>query len=205
MRLVLPEIGCWIRLPPECAVYVQYILRLGAASGCALIHDWHSLHHVRQMYRTHWTRASDFAAITVGHHKPLSYVSCILFLFRHRTSRLHSLVTTLVIYLEYRTHPSFPPLCVPGLVMGTIMLDHKFLVCSSTIYARAWAKFSARAWSCPSLSGTHFPRRQLYTLVPRCLYGDIFLCARLDPRSFMRFIIKSECYRTIMQCKNILV
>jgi len=31
------------------------------------------------------------------------------------------------------------------LVMGTIMLDHKFLVCSSTIYARAWAKFSARS------------------------------------------------------------
>jgi len=32
-----------------------------------------------------------------------------------------------------------------SVVMGTIMLDHKFLVCSSTIYARAWAKFSARA------------------------------------------------------------
>jgi len=31
------------------------------------------------------------------------------------------------------------------LVMGTIMLDHKFLVCSSTNYARAWAKSSARA------------------------------------------------------------
>jgi len=33
----------------------------------------------------------------------------------------------------------------PGIVMGTIMLDHKFLVCSSTIYARASAKFSARS------------------------------------------------------------
>jgi len=30
-------------------------------------------------------------------------------------------------------------------VMGTIMLDHKFLVYPSTIYARAWAKYSARA------------------------------------------------------------
>jgi len=34
---------------------------------------------------------------------------------------------------------------LPRIVMGTIMLDHKFLVCSSTIYARAWAKFSARS------------------------------------------------------------
>jgi len=32
-----------------------------------------------------------------------------------------------------------------GIVMGTIMLDQKFWVCSSTIYARAWAKFSARS------------------------------------------------------------
>jgi len=46
------------------------------------------------------------------------------------------------------------------LVMDTIMLDHKFLVCSSTIYARAWAKFSARAWSCPSLFPIIIPHKR---------------------------------------------
>jgi len=43
------------------------------------------------------------------------------------------------------------PLRTSVVVMGTIMLDHKLLVCSSTIYARARATFSARAWSRPTL------------------------------------------------------